>query len=141
MNHRTGLYAAVLIKDNHLVLSAQQGMTSATAVRQTRSFIQQALDPDEAAGMVVEVEVDTVEQLREVLDAEPDVALLDNMSTEQMSLCVELRNATAPRVQLEASGRINLDTVRDISQTGVERVSVGALTHSAVNFDVGLDWS
>ena len=91
--------------------------------------------------MVVEVEVDTVEQLREVLDAEPDVALLDNMSTEQMSLCVELRNATAPRVQLEASGRINLNTVRDISETGVERISVGALTHSAVSFDVGLDWS
>ena len=91
--------------------------------------------------MVVEVEVDTVEQLREVLDAERDIVLLDNMSTEQMSLCVELRNATVSRVQLEALGQINLDTVRDISETAVERISVGALTHSAVSFDVGLDWS
>ncbi len=99
---------AVANSFKRLVLSAQQGMTSAAAVRQTRSFIQKALDPDEAADMVVEVEVDTVEQLREVLDAERDIVLLNNMSTEQMSLCVELRNATAPRVQLEASGRINL---------------------------------
>lgn len=139
-NHRTGLFAAVLIKDNHLALSAQQGLTPAAAVRQARACIQKGLDPGEAAGMIVEVEVDTVEQLREVLDAEPDMVLLDNMSTEQMSLCVEIRNTTAPRVQLEASGRINLDTVREIAETGVERISVGALTHSAVSFDVGLDW-
>ena len=139
-NHRTGLFAAVMIKDNHLAFGAEQGMTPADAVRKTREFVRQLRDDDPSVQMIVEVEVDSVEQFREVLTAAPDIVLLDNMSTDQQRACVALRNTSAPHVQLEASGGVDLDSVGEIAQTGVERISVGALTHSAVSLDVGLDW-
>jgi nicotinate-nucleotide pyrophosphorylase (carboxylating) len=75
-----------------------------------------------------------------VLALRPDIVLLDNMTTTQMSEAVELRNQTAPGVQLEASGGVTLTTIRAIAQTGVDRISVGALTHSAVALDVALDY-
>jgi nicotinate-nucleotide pyrophosphorylase (carboxylating) len=90
--------------------------------------------------MIVEVEVDTMEQLAEVLDAGPDIVLLDNLTPEQLAEAVRRRDAAAVDVQLEASGGVHLQTVRAIAQAGVERISVGALTHSAPALDVGLDW-
>jgi len=140
-NHRVGLFAAVMIKDNHLALSEDHGMTPAAAVQKTKAFMQEAIDTYSIAkDMIIEVEVDTIEQLCEVLPASPHIVLLDNMSCEQLSECVTYRDEHAPDVELEASGGVNLSTVKGIAETGVDRISIGALTHSAVNFDVGLDW-
>jgi nicotinate-nucleotide pyrophosphorylase (carboxylating) len=137
-NHRTGLFDAVLIKDNHLALA---GVSPGQAVRRARDFLKDTLKADEhAEPMIVEIEVDTLEQLDDALPALPDIVLLDNMSLEQLREAVARRDAVAPSVQLEASGGVSLKTVRGIAETGVDRISVGALTHSAVSLDVGLDW-
>jgi nicotinate-nucleotide pyrophosphorylase (carboxylating) len=144
-NHRTGLFDAVLIKDNHLALGRQRdigrGYTPAEAVQRARRFIAETLAGDpRASTMIVEVEVDSLEQLAEVLPAGPDIVLLDNMVPDQLREAVVMRSWLAPRVALEASGGVNLDTVRTIAETGIERISVGALTHSATCLDVALDW-
>lgn len=144
-NHRTGLYDAVLIKDNHLALGRQpeleQRFTPAEAVVRARKFVQESLAGDpQAAAMIVEVEVDSLEQLAQVLPVAPDIVLLDNMAPAVLREAVAMRNNLAPSVELEASGGVNLKTVRSIAETGVERISVGALTHSAINLDVALDW-
>ena len=160
-NHRGGLDEAVLIKDNHLALGAQgtapifvsakMGLspsanhsseraghfTPAEAVARARQFAEQTGDPN----MVIEVEVDTLDQLDGVLPARPDIVLLDNMSPGQLREAVARRNAFDPAVELEASGGVNLATVQAIAESGVERISVGALTHSAVALDFGLDWA
>ena len=91
--------------------------------------------------VIVEVEVDTLEQLTDVIPAEPDIVLLDNMTVEELQQAVAMIRDTNSGIELEASGGVTLETIGEISQSGVDRISVGALTHSAVNFDVGLDWS
>jgi nicotinate-nucleotide pyrophosphorylase (carboxylating) len=143
-NHRTGLFDAILIKDNHLALAAQaQGtghLTAAEAVRRARDFVASMKAGQRGVPLLIEVEVDTFAQLAAVLPENPDFALLDNMNAEQLRHAVELRNSAAPSVELEASGGVNLTTVAGIAASGVERISVGALTHSAVSLDVGLDW-
>ncbi len=141
-NHRTGLFDAILIKDNHLALAAEKNLSPAEAVRTIRDFLaqlvaQQLIDKE----MLVEVEVDTLEQLDEVLTAAPDLVLLDNMTPDHLRSAVERRNQVAPRIELEASGGISLENVREIALTGVERISIGALTHSARWLDLGLDWA
>ncbi|HEV2972186.1 MAG TPA: carboxylating nicotinate-nucleotide diphosphorylase [Pirellulales bacterium] len=142
-NHRLGLFEAVLIKDNHLMFGAEarggERFTPAEAVRRAKQFLATAF-PDRPEPMIVEVEVDTLDQLTELLSEEPDIVLLDNMSLDDLRAAVRLRDAAAPRVELEASGGIQLETVGQIARTGVDRISVGALTHSAAWFDVGLDW-
>ena len=140
-NHRAGLYAAVMIKDNHLAHSEDVGITPAQAVTRARTFLKESVkDAPIAEDMIVQVEVDTIEQLKLVAPAKPDIVLLDNMSCEQLVACVQFRDAEAEGIQLEASGGVNLGTVKGIAETGVDRISIGALTHSATNFDVGLDW-
>lgn len=140
-NHRVGLYAAVMIKDNHLAHSQIHGITPAAAVQQAREFLRKASEETPITqDMIVEVEVDQFEQLKQVAVAEPDIVLLDNMTCPQLEQCVRFRNEHAPGIQLEASGGVTLETIQDIAETGVDRISSGALTHSAVNFDVGLDW-
>ena len=133
VNHRMGLYDAVLIKDNHIAAwSRQIGNSSlAGAVRQAR---------EAAPGCVIECEVDTIDQLRDVLDSSPDIVLLDNMTLQQLGEAKQIRDSTAPQVLLEASGGITLQTVRAIAETGVDRISAGALTHSVPNFDLGFDF-
>jgi len=79
--------------------------------------------------------------LDDALMANPDIILLDNMPISQLREAVVRRDAVNPEIELEASGGVNLDTVRAIAETGVDRISVGALTHSAVSLDVALDWS
>ena len=144
-NHRSGLYDGVLIKDNHLALGRQHKngpqFTPAEAVERARRFLSEffAADPQQA-GMILEVEVDTLEQLEKVLPTAPDIILLDNMTPSQLRDAVFRRNLAAVPTELEASGGVNLQTVRAIAETGVERISVGALTHSAVCFDVALAW-
>jgi nicotinate-nucleotide pyrophosphorylase (carboxylating) len=142
-NHRTGLFDAILIKDNHLALGAADGkshFSPAEAVLKARGFLEQLPAEDARRGMIVEVEVDTPTQLELVLPTGPDIVLLDNMSTADLDAAVRRRDEIAPGVELEASGGVNLSTVAAIARTGVDRISVGALTHSAVWFDVGLDW-
>ncbi len=141
-NHRTGLFDAILIKDNHLALaaSATAQLTPAEAVRKARAFVGSMATDRISTPLVVEVEVDTLEQLAEVLPEQPDLVLLDNMSPAAMREAIEMRNKTAPQVELEASGGVNLQTIAAIAASGVERISVGRLTHGAVSLDVGLDW-
>jgi nicotinate-nucleotide pyrophosphorylase (carboxylating) len=139
-NHRLGLYDAILIKDNHLAALHAEGIAPAEAVRRARTFLGKAFPPDRAAAMVVEIEIDSIDQLGPVLEAKPDVVLLDNMQPDELSACVALRNATAAAVILEASGGIRPETVAAIAQTGVDRVSTGWPTHDAPWLDVALDW-
>ncbi|MBA4064357.1 MAG: nicotinate-nucleotide diphosphorylase (carboxylating) [Isosphaera sp.] len=129
-NHRVGLYDGVLIKDNHL---AGLGGDVRRAVAAARAY------PGNA-GLPVEVEVDTPEQLEHALAVRADIVLLDNMTPDQLRAAVARRDAVAPGVLLEASGGVNLATVAGIAATGVDRISVGALTHSAPALDIGLDY-
>ncbi len=114
-------------------------MSPADAVVQARARAKQ-IAPDDGTDMIVEVEVDSLAQLEQVLPQGPDIVLLDNMSTGQLRSAVAMRDAASSAIQLEASGGVNLQTVNAIAQTGVDRISVGALTHSAVSLDVALDW-
>ena len=124
LNHRFGLDDAILIKDNHIAACGGVG----EAIRRARAF---------AGHLVrVECEVDSLKQLAEALDAGPDVVMLDNFSLKNLRVAVGM---TAGRVVLEASGGVTLDTVREIAETGVDVISVGALTHSASVLDIGLD--
>ncbi len=140
-NHRTGLYDAVLIKDNHLGALADAGVAPADAVRRARAFVGKTFPPARAKQMVVEIEIDSFGQLAAVLAAGPDVVLLDNMGVEELTRCVAARNADAPGVVLEASGGIRPETVAAIARTGVDRVSTGWPTHDAPWLDVALDWA
>ena len=155
-NHRTGLFDAVLIKDNHLAFGANsddsrqsttarqvasENFTPAEAVQRARQFLANLPAHVPAREAIIEVEVDSLEQLRNVLASSPNIVLLDNMTPQQLRACVALRDQLAPEVELEASGGVNLKTVRAIAETGVERISAGALTHSAIWFDVALDWT
>jgi nicotinate-nucleotide pyrophosphorylase (carboxylating) len=147
-NHRLGLYDAVLIKDNHLALGAAAGQHAfgpAEAIRRIRQFLAQQPNEPTPRGsprrdMLIEVEVDTLDQLRQVLPERPDLVLLDNMPPELLRQAVALRDAGGWPSELEASGGVNLQTVRAIAETGVERISVGSLTHAASSLDVALDW-
>jgi nicotinate-nucleotide pyrophosphorylase (carboxylating) len=144
-NHRAGLYAAVLIKDNHLAFGSggpptEGGFTPAEAVLRARRFIDTQVPAARRGDTLVEVEVDTLAQLEEVLPSRPDIVLLDNMGPEELQRAVALRDRLGYAVELEASGGVDLETVEAIARSGVERISVGALTHSAVNLDIGLDW-
>ena len=140
-NHRSGLYDAVLIKDNHRKYH-QQHSTSETPladlVSQTREFLSQAIDHGDPK--LLEIEVDSIEELEQVLTKSPDIVMLDNMTATELVAAVKHRNAVAPATELEASGGITLTAVRSVAETGVERISVGALTHSAPALDVALDW-
>ena len=127
-NHRRNLADGILIKDNHIEAMELQGIGIGDVVRR-------ALDGAPHT-IKVEIEVETIEQLEEVLDAGADLVLLDNMGVEQMATAVKV---AAGRAVLEASGGITLDTVRAIAETGVDIISVGALTHSARALNVGLD--
>lgn len=147
MNHRTGLYDAVLIKDNHLALfagenRADEHLTPADAVRRAKAFLTETTSQRDSdrAELIIEIEIDRLDQLDDVLAAGPDIVLLDNMGPETLRAAVTRRNALAPHIQLEASGGVNLSTVRAIAESGVDRISVGELTHSSPELDVALDW-
>lgn len=125
MNHRAGLDDAILIKDNHIAIAGDITL----ALRRAK----------ENAGHTVkiEIEVDTLTQLKEVMAEGVDIVMLDNMSLEDMAEAVKLVNG---RAMVEASGGVTLARIPKIAATGVDMISSGALTHSAPNFDVGLDF-
>ena len=128
-NHRMGLFDMMLIKDNHLAaLKDESPNAIAAAVQRARTRYPK---------LKVEVEADTLEQVEQALDAGADFVLLDNMNPVQMRQAVQ---RAAGRAQTEASGGINLASVRAIAETGVDFISVGALTHSARAVDIGLDF-
>lgn len=142
-NHRTGLFDAVLIKDNHLAQTARREsivLSPAQAVRMSRQFLAEYFADADLASVLIEVEVETLSQFDDAMAARPDIILLDNMSTPEVRECVERRNQTQATTELEASGGITLDNIRTIAETGVDRISVGAITHSAPTLDVGMDW-
>ena len=127
-NHRQNLADGILIKDNHIEALALRGLSIGDVVRRAIAGASHTIK--------VEIEVETLEQLTEVLDAGADLVLLDNMDTDTMTAAVELVNG---RAIVEASGGITLATVRPIAQTGVDIISIGALTHSAPALNVSLD--
>lgn len=123
INHRTGLYDGVLIKENHI--AAAGGISE--AIRRARAYIPHTLK--------IEIETETLPQVEEALAAGADIIMLDNMSLDEMRRAVAL---IAGRAQVEASGGVNLKTVRAIAETGVDIISVGALTHSARAMDISM---
>jgi nicotinate-nucleotide pyrophosphorylase (carboxylating) len=128
-NHRVGLWDLVLIKDNHLAaLREARPNAIAAGVQRAR---------ERYPALKVEVEADTLEQVAQAADAGADIILLDNMSLEQLRQAVALVRG---RAKTEASGGVNLQTVRGIAETGVDFISVGAMTHSARAMDIGLDF-
>lgn len=128
-NHRFGLYDMVLIKDNHLAALRDEkpNAIAAAIARARRKFPR----------LKIEVEADTLDQVRQALDAGAEMILLDNMSLKDLSQAVVMAEGFA---KTEASGGVNLKTVRAIAQTGVDFISVGALTHCAPSVDIGLDF-
>ncbi|KRF31165.1 carboxylating nicotinate-nucleotide diphosphorylase [Yonghaparkia sp. Soil809] len=127
-NHRFSLSDAVMLKDNHLAVLTAQGLDLTEAIRTVRARIPHTTH--------LEVEVDRLDQLPAVIAAEPDTIMLDNFPVDALREAVAL---IAGRAITEASGGVSLDTVRAIAETGVDVISVGALTHSAPALDLGLD--
>ena len=123
INHRTGLYDGVLIKENHI--AAVGGITE--AIRRARAYIPHTLK--------IEIETESVEQVQEALAAGADIIMLDNMDCDTMRQCVQLIGGKVP---VEASGGVNLTTVRAIAETGVDIISIGALTHSPRSMDISM---
>ena len=123
-NHRLSLSDAALIKDNHI---AAAGSVTAAFMKVREKYPHSE----------IEIEVDTLDQLQEVLPLKPDLVLLDNMSVEECEQAVSITNGAA---RLEASGGLSIENARAYAMTGVDYLAVGALTHSAPNFDIGLDF-
>lgn len=129
-NHRFGLADGVLIKDNHLAaIGGSRRITD--AIERARDLAPHTLK--------IEVEVASLDELTEALDARADIIMLDNMSTQEMAEAVKMRNAHAHHALLEASGGITLERIPEISAAGIDLISVGALTHSSPALDISLD--
>jgi nicotinate-nucleotide pyrophosphorylase (carboxylating) len=128
VNHRFGLFDAVLIKDNHIAAAG----SVAAAIERARASVSHMVK--------IEVEVDTLTQLEEALHHPVDAVLLDNMAVPELRNAVARAKAIRPGILCEASGGIRLETVRAIAETGVDMISVGALTHSVKALDIGLDF-
>lgn len=140
--HRIGLHDALLIKDNHIAGIPPDRLAAVVRAAVARARESAARNDSSGGLRFAEVEVDSLDQLRALLAADgagADIILLDNMSTAMLREAVRLRNQSGCRVLLEASGGVRLDTVRAIAETGVDRISVGGLTHQAVSIDLGLD--
>lgn len=128
-NHRRDLSHAMMVKDNHLAVIRTLGLSLTEAIKQARESLPHTLK--------IEIEVDRLDQIPEALAAGADIILLDNMSNGDLRSAVAAING---RAIIEASGGVNLDTISEIAATGVDIISVGALTHSAAALDIGLDF-
>jgi nicotinate-nucleotide pyrophosphorylase (carboxylating) len=145
VNHRMGLYDQVLIKDNHISLALSQP----TIIRDKSEAVRDLLEKarlNAGKGKKIELEVDSMDMLNVALQLNPDIIMLDNMSIDNIRKSVEIRDAhrikigdVGFKVLLEASGNINLNNVKDIAECGVDRISIGALTHSAASADFSLE--
>jgi nicotinate-nucleotide pyrophosphorylase (carboxylating) len=140
-NHRRGLYDGFLIKDNHLRLAGDQASPMRAGIAAAKAIEWRGGQFDRmTAPSIVEIEVDSLDQLKDVLPVGPDIVLLDNFMIEHVREAVALRDQLNPNVQLEVSGNVRIDTLVEIAATGVDRISSGALTHQATWLDIGLDW-
>ncbi len=137
-NHRMGLYDGCMIKDNHLAgwLENENEDNHLSSVAAAIEYVRKHLKIQ----VPIEVEVDSLEQLEDALTVSPEIILLDNMPPEKLRQAIIIRNRMSPDTLLEASGGVNLSTIAEIAKTGVERISIGALTHSAVGLDLAFDW-
>ena len=124
-NHRTGLYDGVLIKENHIAAAGGISNAVATALNEIKSCL-------------IEVEVETLDEARQAIEAGANRLLLDNFSLDDLRAAVRLRDATKMQVGLEASGGVNLKTIRDIAETGVDFISVGAITKDIKATDLSM---
>ncbi len=145
-SHRSGLHDGFLIKDNHLALAGRDGvpMSAGDAAQRALQWRDSQVERMRAPSMV-EIEVDSLDQFRDVLPVGADIILLDNFSLSDLSTAVAIRDQSFPddgpdRVELEASGNVKIDTIAAIAATGVDRISSGALTHQAQSLDLGFDW-
>ena len=127
-NHRRNLGDGILIKDNHIHALRGQGLRLSDIIRKAKATASHTIK--------IEVEVENMDQAQEALEAGAEILLLDNMGLAEMALVVEMVQGTAV---IEASGLINLETVQDVAATGVDLISVGAITHSAHALDISLD--
>lgn len=127
-NHRFNLSDMALIKDNHLAVSPK-GMSITENIKRIRKKTKKA----------VMIEVETMEQLTEAVLSGPDMIMLDNMSPAQIKQAVLIRNRLNKKILLEASGGINIKTIRSVARTGVDRISLGAITHAAPSIDLSLE--
>ena len=135
MNHRMGLWDAVLVKDNHVAGFGIQDSGFGEMINNIRHKLS-SLNPESRILTPVFVECDTLAQLAAVIDIKPDRIMLDNMSLDMLREAVKI---TAGRIPLEATGGVTLANVRSVAETGVDFISVGAITHSAPAVDIGLD--
>lgn len=140
-SHRSGLHDGFLIKDNHLALAGDASgpidasVAAIKAIAWRGGTVQRMNAPE-----IVEIEVDSLHQFRDVLPANPDIILLDNFTLESLREAVSVRDEANSAVELEASGNVTIDTIASIAATGVDRISSGALTHQATSLDLGFDW-
>jgi nicotinate-nucleotide pyrophosphorylase (carboxylating) len=136
-NHRMGLFDGCLIKDNHL--AGWKSQSSHPSIAEAIAAARKALEARKVS-IPIEVEVDSITQLKDALKGRPDIVLLDNMDLRTLQDAIKVRDAVDPHVLLEVSGGVTLATVAAIAATSVDRISVGALTHSAPALDIALDW-
>ncbi|MDD5680817.1 MAG: carboxylating nicotinate-nucleotide diphosphorylase [Candidatus Omnitrophica bacterium] len=139
-NHRFGLFDQVLIKDNHLTAlrALKPNLKGASVIKDSVQTAKKRVQKN----VKIEIEVRTIAELEEALSAGADIIMLDNMSPEKIGEAVKIRNAgdaKGRQIKLEASGGINLDNAEEYAKTGIERISIGALTHSAPALDFSLD--
>ena len=144
-NHRMGLYDQVLIKDNHIA-SAMYPPASAKNDKEAVKYVMESAKKHATKNMKIEIEVQSLDMLKDALNYNPDIIMLDNMSVKNIEEAVRLRDAfrikvgdVGFKVLLEVSGNVNLSNVRQIAETGVDMISIGALTHSAPSVDISLE--
>ena len=144
-NHRMGLYDQVLIKDNHIASVLAEPSIAKTKKQAIKNIMEDA-KRNTQKGKKIEIEIDKLDTLRTVLEYSPDIIMLDNMSIKDIKEAVRVRDAhrikvgdVGFKVLLEASGNVSLKNVREIAECGIDRISIGALTHSAPAVDISLE--
>lgn len=137
-NHRMGLYDQVLIKDNHIRCQAAAESRGRAGKKSLKDLVEITRKKN-SKGTIVEIEVTSPAEFEDALKGRPDIIMLDNMSVKDVKACVEIRRMSKIKALLEVSGGINIDTIEEYAKTGVEMISVGALTHSVKSIDMSLE--
>lgn len=136
-NHRMGLYDQVLIKDNHIKAHSPQPIVHSKKV--TLKELVETARKKNLKGTIVEIEVTNPAEFEDALQGKPDIIMLDNMSVKDVKACVEIRRMSKIKALLEISGGIDLETIEEYAKTGIDMISVGALTHSVKSIDMSLE--
>jgi nicotinate-nucleotide pyrophosphorylase len=138
-NHRMGLYDQVLIKDNHIRCSSFVSRISKKNEKITLKELVETARKKNMRGTVIEIEVTNTAEFQDALQGKPDIIMLDNMTPKNVKACVEIRRMSKTKALLEVSGGINIDNLDQYANTGIDMISVGALTHSVKSIDVSLE--